>query len=81
MGLYKVVGMSSMRVSGCSYGIILLRYHEEARPATEIKAKNGAYVQNEDFRPSIRMYHTQLKALVQGHDFDINELGEIKRLR
>ena len=79
--LYKVVGMSSMRVSGCSYGIILLRYHEEARPATEIKAKNGAYVQNEDFRPSIRMYHTQLKALVQGHDFDINELGEIKRLR
>ena len=54
---------------------------EEARPATEIKAKNGAYVQNEDFRPSIRMYHTQLKALVQGHDFDINELGEIKRLR
>lgn len=79
--LYKVVGMSSIRVSGCSYGVLVLRFHEEARPATEIKAKNGAYVQNEDFRPSIKMYHTQLKALVQGHDFDINELGEIKRLR
>lgn len=79
--LYKVVGLSSMRVSGCSYGVIILRYHEEARPATEIKAKNGVYIHNEDLRPGVKMLHTQLKALVQGYDFDINELGEIKRLR
>lgn len=79
--LYKITGLSSLRISGHSYGVLVLRFHEEARPATEIKAKNGAYVQNENFRPSIRMYHTQLKALVQGYDFDINELGEIKRLR
>ena len=79
--LYKVVGLSSMRVSGCSYGVIILRYHEEAKPATEIKAKNGAYIQNEDLRPGVKMLHTQLRALVQGCDFDINELGEIKRLR
>ena len=79
--LYKVVGMSSMRVSGCSYGVILLRYHEEARPAVEIKAKNGAYLQGEEFRPGIKMLHTQLNALIQSYDFDINELGEIKRLR
>ncbi len=79
--LYKIVGMSSMRVSGCSYGVILLRYHEEARPAVEIKAKNGAYLQGEEFRPGIKMLHTQLNALIQSYDFDINELGEIKRLR
>lgn len=79
--LYKIVGMSSMRVSGCSYGVILLRYHEEARPAVEIKAKNGAYLQGEESRPGIKMLHTQLNALIQSYDFDINELGEIKRLR
>jgi len=27
------------------------------------------------------MLHTQLRALVQGYDFEINELGEIKWLR
>lgn len=79
--LYKVVGMSSMTISGCSYATINMRHHEEARQSKELKAKNGAYKQGEELRPAIIMLHTQINALVQGRDFEINELGEIKRLR
>ena len=81
--LYKVIGMSSMAVEGGSYGKITLQFHEEARQSKDVKAKNGAYKQGEDLRPAIVMLHTptQFKALVQGYDFEINELGEIKRLR
>lgn len=79
--LYKVVGLSILNASGRSYARITLRYHEEARQGTELKIKNGAFIQNEVLRPCILMLHTQLKALVQGYDFEINELGEIKRLR
>ena len=79
--LYKVVGLSSMNVSDNYYGVIGLRFHEEARPSNETKLKNGAYIKNEEFRPAIKMLHTQINALVQGYDFNINELGEIIRLR
>ncbi len=81
--LYKVAGLSSMVIGGNPYATILMRHHEEARQSKDIKAKNGAYKQGEDLRPAIRMYHTQLcgQALVQGYDFEINELGEIKWLR
>ena len=81
--LYKVVGLSAMRMKGrnVDYATIKLKHHEEARLSTELKAKNGAFKQGEDLRPSIIMLHTQLNALVQGYDFEINELGKIKRLR
>lgn len=64
-----------------AYATIKLIHNEEARPSKDIKAKNGEYEQGEEFRPAIIMLHTQLNALVQGYDFEINELGEIKRLR
>lgn len=81
--LYKVVGLSAMRMKGrnVDYATIKLKHHEEARLSTELKSKNGAFKQGEELRPSIIMLHTQLNALVQGYDFEINELGEIKRLR
>ena len=81
--LYKVVGLSAMRMKGrnVDYATIKLKHHEEARLSTELKAKNGAFKQGEELRPSIIMLHTQLNALVQGYDFEINELGKIKRLR
>jgi len=80
---YKVTGLSAMRMKGrnVDYATIKLKHHEEAHQSAELKAKNGAYKQGEEFRPAIIMLHTQLNALVQGYDFDINELGEIKRLR
>lgn len=68
--LYKVYGMDS-------YGRIKLRYHQEARQSKDVKAKNGAYKNGEEHRPAIIMYHTQLKALVEGKDFHISELGKI----
>ncbi len=79
--LYKVTGMSSMVISGkYNFGTIEMVHHQDARPSTDIKKINGEFVSNEEFRPGIKMLHTQFNALVQGVDFLINELGEIKRL-
>lgn len=79
--LYKVTGMSSMVLQGKYYfGTIELVHHQDARPSTEIKKKNGEFVSNEEFRPGIKLLHTQFRALVQGVDFEINDLGEIRRL-
>lgn len=79
--LYKVTGMSSMVLREKDYyGTIELVHHQEARPSSEVKKKNGKYQSNEDFRSGIKMLHTQFNALVQGVDFEINDLGEIKRL-
>ena len=79
--LYKVVGLSSMVINGCSYATIKMRHHNEARQSKDIKAKNGVYKKDEELRPAIQVYHTQINALVQGFDFEINEIGEIIRLR
>jgi CRISPR-associated endonuclease Csn1 len=75
--LYKITGLSSLPV-GSGYGSIVLRYHQEARPAGEYKNKNGAWIIGEEIRPSIFVYHTQFNALVQGQDFEITDSGEIK---
>jgi CRISPR-associated endonuclease Csn1 len=58
-----------------------MQHSQEARPSGELKAKNGAYKNQEDFRSKITMLHTQIKALVEGYDFNINDIGEIKMLR
>ena len=79
--LYKVVGLSILNVGNRSYGRITLLHHEEARQSKDVKVVNGAYKRGEELRPAILMLHTQLRALVQGYDFEINELGEIKWLR
>lgn len=79
--LYKVTGMSSMVLREKDYyGTIELVHHQDARPSTEIKKKNGSFSNQEEFRSGIKMLHTQLKVLVQGVDFEINDLGEIRRL-
>lgn len=78
--LYKVTGMSSMIVSACHYGTIELIHHQDARPSGEVKKKNGVFLANEEFRSGIKLLHSQIKALVQGIDFELKDLGEIKRL-
>lgn len=75
--LYKITGMSSMNFTDRSYGVLSLLYNQEARPSTEVKSKNGAYKQGEELRPAITMLHTQFRALVEGRDFRINNIGEI----
>lgn len=60
---------------------ITMVHHQDARQKSEIKAKKGAFHTKEVFRPGIIMLHTQFKALVAGVDFEINDLGEITRLK
>ena len=74
--LYVITGLSINPV-GAGYGSIVMRHHQEARMAKEVKAKNGAYKNGEPYRGSIVMLHTQFNALVEGIDFEINALGEI----
>ena len=76
--LYKVTILSSMTVQGkYRYGIITLKHHMEARPSTELKAKNGLWKKNESLRPVIVLNHNQTKFLVEGVDFDLTVTGRI----
>lgn len=79
--IYIIVGLSTNPV-GKGYGVINLRYHQEARPSTDpcAKSKNGIWMQGEDVRPGIIVLHTQFNALVEGQDFTITETGTIKFL-
>jgi CRISPR-associated endonuclease Csn1 len=79
--LYKVTGMSSMIIQRkFEYGTIELVHHQNAKPSSEIKKENGEYKSGAEFRPGIKMLHSQIRALVQGVDFEIDDLGEIRRL-
>ena len=79
--LYKVIGISSMTIGNNSYGTISMVHHQDARPSSDIRYQNGAYHGGEVFRPGIKMLHTQLRALVEGTDFRLNELGDLKMIR
>ena len=74
--LYVITGLSYLPV-GTGYGSIVMRHHQEARMAKDVKSKNGAFKIGESYRGSIVMLHTQFNALVEGLDFEINALGEI----
>ena len=77
--LYKVTGMSSQLVQKkYTYGALALKYHQEAKPAGELKSKNGEWKIGEEYRPIITVLHTQFNALVEGYDFDLTITGEIK---
>lgn len=78
--LYKVTGMSSLMIQKYLYGTIYIVHHQDARPSSDVKQTNGVFKVSDDFRAGIKLYHTQFNALVQGVDFDINDLGEIRRL-
>lgn len=79
--LYKVTGMSSMVQQGkYLYGTIELLHHQDARPSKDISISKGIFKANDALRPKIFLYHTQFNGLVQGVDFELNDLGEIRRL-
>lgn len=61
-----------------SDGRVTFKYHQEARLDKELP-RNASDTSN--IKPKIRVGLASAKILVQGYDFDINELGEIKRLR
>ena len=69
--LYYVSGIESD-------GRVTFKYHQEARRDEELP-RNAS--DTSDIKPKIRVGLASAKILVQGYDFEINELGEIKRLR
>lgn len=77
--LYVITGLN-INPSGKGYGTVVMRHHQEARMARDLKGKNGAYKIDEDYRAAILMLHTQFKALVEGADFILTPLGEVKLL-
>ncbi len=79
--LYKVVGLSALIQEKNRYGTIELRHHQEARPKGELKVKNGVYKSGEAYRPLIGLLHTQFHALIEGVDFELTILGEIRPLK
>lgn len=77
--LYKVTGMSMMLIQKkYNYGMLTLKHHQEARPAGELKGKNGEWKMREEYRPVIVINHNQFNALVEGSDFELTVTGEIK---
>ena len=77
--LYKVTGMSTMLIQKkYNYGMLTLKHHQEARPAGDLKAKNGEWCIGEEYRPMIIINHNQLNAFVEGYDFELTVTGEIK---
>lgn len=75
--LYKVTGFSTLTVANNSYGRFTLKFHQEARPAGDLKAKSGCWKAGEAYRPVISLLHTQLNAYVEGYDFELTVTGEI----
>lgn len=61
--------------------LITLIHHQDARQKKDIIVKKGAFHASEEFRSGIAIYHTQFKAILAGVDFELNDLGEVKRLR
>ncbi len=82
--LYKVIGLSILRIKQNSheytYGKISMRHCQEARNAKELKDCMSPYINGTDYKPCLSMYHSYFKALVEGVDFEMNVLGEIKLL-
>ena len=74
--LYKVIGMKTLSGKN-TYGIIKLRYHQEAKPSGELKFLNKSFKNREPSLPAMLLLHTQLNALVEGQDFDLDITGKI----
>lgn len=77
--LYVVSGLK-MNPTGNGYGTVVVKHHQEARRTKELKANSGVYRMNAEYRAIISMLHTQFNALVEGADFILTPLGEVKLL-
>lgn len=77
--LYKVVGIREIMISKkYCYGVITLKHHQEARPGSELKARNGEWKRNESYRPVIELLHSQFNAYIERDDFELSVTGTIK---
>ena len=71
--MYEVTGFTIKRKG--KYGFITFKHHQEARK--ELKSVNAVWSDSGEYMPVISLYHTQLKAMVQGFDFEMLEDGQI----
>lgn len=62
-------------------GRITFRHHQEARIAKDLNVVGGEYNEPDVYKPLVRLSYSKIKALVEGQDFEITELGEIKLKR
>lgn len=62
-------------------GRMVLRHHQEARIAKDLNVVGGEYCEPDVYKPLVRLSYSKIKALVEGQDFEITELGEIKLKR
>ncbi|MDT8394298.1 MAG: HNH endonuclease domain-containing protein [Bacteroidales bacterium] len=84
--LYKIIGLSNQKIKSSSgklneYATIVMRFHQEATPASDLKVKDGLFVAGEEYKAQRKLNHNQFNALIEGFDFELTTLGEIKRLR
>jgi CRISPR-associated endonuclease Csn1 len=83
--VYKIIGLSNQRIVHTSgkiyeYGTIVMRFHQEALPSSELKVFDGKFEQNEEYKAQRKLNHNQFNALVDGVDFKISSLGVIHRI-
>lgn len=79
--LYKVRALSATLKSGkYPFGTVELWHHSESRQKVDLKSQNGLWKTGEEYRPIIGLYHTQLKCLVEGYDFELTVDGKINFL-
>jgi CRISPR-associated endonuclease Csn1 len=64
-----------------SAGRIFLVHHECAKQRGEQNKTIGSFKKDNPIRENIRMSYLQFNALIEGCDFEMNDLGKIKRLR
>jgi CRISPR-associated endonuclease Csn1 len=84
--LYKVVGLSSQRIISSNgkineYATIVLRFHQESRPASELRTEDGAFAFEEKHKAQRKVNHNQFNALVEGYDFELDPLGSIRFIK
>ena len=81
MRLYEITGISTSTVKtggkAYQYGMIAMKFHQEARASSLLTPKKGAWKANEDYRPVIEMNHSQINCLVEGDGFKMSEDGKI----
>ena len=73
--LYYITGLSLSE----SYGMVTLTHAQEARD--KLEPKKGAFKMGEIYRPKINLRQTQFQGLIEGIDFNINILGELKPIK
>jgi CRISPR-associated endonuclease Csn1 len=82
--MYKVIGMSLNTIRQGEkkwlFGNIVLRHITEARPATDLRTQDGLFRSNEDYIPQRKLSHNQFNALVEGFDFYLSPIGELKKI-